>query len=128
MKQATAIEAAITLACHGGSYHAFVASRFKDMGSKTDNLLHATVGLAGEGGEALDAAKKHWAYGKELDEENLKEELGDAIFYIVAACNLMGWTLAEVMEANVVKLSKRYPQGVYSNEQAIARADKQGFA
>jgi hypothetical protein len=33
-------------------------------------------------------------------------------------------TLEECIKANMDKLSKRYPQGSYSNNAAIARADK----
>lgn len=86
--------------------------------------LHAAVGIAGEAGEVLDAVKKTWIYGKELDRENLLEESGDLIFYITALLTENGFTLEEAMQANIAKLAKRYPQG-YTDSAAIERADKE---
>lgn len=105
-------------------YAEFVQRLAKDMGSPTLDLLHAAVGVSGEAGELLDAVKKHWAYGKELDRENVIEELGDLMFYMQMMMMIIGVGAIEVIEANVHKLSKRYASMSYSNEQAIARADK----
>lgn len=87
-------------------------------------LLHATVGISGEGGESLDATKKVWAYNKDLDHENLIEELADGLFYTQAACNILGIELNDLVAHNMTKLLKRYPDG-YSDQAAQARADKQ---
>lgn len=106
------------------NYGTFVKALFKEMPGEHGTLLHAAVGLAGETGELIDAVKKAWAYGKPLDRENVIEELGDVAFYLVAACNTVGITLREVIAANVDKLLKRYPNGIYSDQAAIARADK----
>jgi NTP pyrophosphatase (non-canonical NTP hydrolase) len=104
-------------------YAAFVASRAKTLKTPTEDLLHAAIGLAGEGGEALDAIKKVWVYNKPLDKQNLIEEFGDALFYIVHGLNVLGITLDQAMEFNVAKLQKCYPLG-YSDADAQARADK----
>ena len=90
----------------------------------TLDLLHATMGISGESGELMDAFKKHLIYGKPLDTENIKEELGDLLWYMQVAARAVGSSLEEVMEMNKAKLEKRYHQGSYSNEQAINRADK----
>ena len=103
-----------------------VSRLFKDLGSERENIMHAAVGVAGEGGELLDAAKKHWAYNKSLDRENIKEEIGDALFYLEAMCQRFGWSLEDAMKANIDKLGKRYGTGQYSDAQAQARADKTG--
>lgn len=107
------------------AYSTYVARNTKDMGSHADDLMHATIGLVGEAGEIADAIKKHWAYGKKLDRENVKEELGDILFYLTNLLRLCDMTLEEVLDANVAKLDKRYPGNRYTNEAAIARADKQ---
>lgn len=86
-------------------------------------LLHAAVGVAGEGGELLDAIKKTWIYGKELDTENLLEECGDTLFYIQALLTECGFTLDDAMQHNMAKLAKRYPEG-YTDKAARDRADK----
>ena len=50
----------------------------------------------------------------------LKKELGDGLWYIAQACDAAGLTLAEVMEANLEKLAKRFPNG-FSNDASINR-------
>lgn len=106
------------------AYWLFVERLFAKKHTGPDGLMHAAVGMSGEAGEVLDAVKKHWVYGKELDRENLIEELGDSLFYITAMCNLIGVRLADCIAANMDKLNLRYPQG-YTDAAAIARADKQ---
>lgn len=90
-------------------------------------LLHASLGISGEGGEIVDAVKKNWVYEKPLDRENLIEEIGDLLFYTQALCSLIGIELVDAVDANMAKLNKRYPQG-YTDAAAIARADKAGEA
>lgn len=88
------------------------------------DLLHMTLGIAGEAGEIVDAIKKHVIYGKELDRVNILEELGDIKFYIEGLQQILGMTDTAVLQHNAEKLwNKRYPNG-YSDEAAIARADK----
>jgi NTP pyrophosphatase (non-canonical NTP hydrolase) len=104
-------------------YSDFVSSLFKKMGDR-DNLAHAAMGIAGEAGELLDAIKKHWAYGKPLDIENVIEELGDLEFYMQALRIQIGVPRSFIIDKNVAKLSKRYSSGKYSDQQAQERADK----
>lgn len=104
-------------------YACFVGERFKLMETKLQTLLHAAVGCSGEAGELLDGIKKSWVYGRPLDRDNIIEEMGDNLFYIMAGCNTVGITLEQLMEANMEKLRKRYPDK-YSDEAALLRADK----
>ena len=60
---------------------------------KMGKLVHASMGIAGESGELIDAVKKAWIYGKELDEENILEECGDALFYISVMLTQCNFTL-----------------------------------
>lgn len=71
--------------------------------------LHATMGLTGEVGKVSEIIKKHVFYAKPLDMTHLKEEMGDVLFYFVWLLDEMGLTLEEVMDYNIDKLSKRYP-------------------
>lgn len=105
-------------------YDEFVCNLVKDMGSITNDRLHAAVGIAGEAGELLDAIKKNWAYGKPIDTVNIIEELGDLEFYITAMRQLIGISRQSVIQQNTDKLAKRYDGGVYTDAAAIARADK----
>ncbi|UUV44561.1 nucleotide pyrophosphohydrolase [Rhodobacter phage RcMotherGoose] len=88
------------------------------------DLWHMATGVAGEAGELLDAIKKHVVYKRELDRENVVEELGDLRFYMAGLMNRLGITEEEILSHNNAKLSKRYAAGSYSNEAAIERADK----
>lgn len=88
------------------------------------HALHMAVGISGEAGELLDAIKKHTIYRKELDRDNVIEELGDLLFYMEGLCQGVGTTLEECKEENIKKLSKRYPNGFYTDQAAQERADK----
>ena len=88
------------------------------------NLLHMVIGASGEVGELVDAIKKHVIYQKPLDVENVKEELGDLLFYMTNLMQSVGLSFEEVLQHNVDKLSVRYSSGKYSNSQAQERADK----
>lgn len=108
------------------TYAEFVRALLKQMATKEDDLMHAAAGVSGEAGELLDAVKKTWVYGKPLDLANVKEEIGDILFYVTAMMNLLGLDENEIVYENVQKLEARYPGLTYSNEAAIARADKVG--
>lgn len=86
---------------------------------------HAGTGAAGEAGELLDAVKKYAVYNKPVDRENVVEELGDLEFYMEALRKTLSITREETLQYNAEKLSVRYASGVYSDQQAQARADKQ---
>lgn len=106
----------------------------KDMGSIKMNLIHAALGLTSDAGEFATAVKSYAVYNKPLNpeirkegeqtlEENMIEELGDSLWFIALACEVLGTSMGAVMRANIEKLAKRYPDK-YSDEAAIARADK----
>jgi NTP pyrophosphatase (non-canonical NTP hydrolase) len=73
-------------------------------------LTHAVIGIQGECGELASALEKWIYYGQSLDIVNIKEELGDMLWYISLACNSTGLTLDDVMESNLRKLQSRYPE------------------
>ena len=88
------------------------------------SLLHMGCGVSTEANELLDAIKKHTIYQKPLDVENIKEELGDLLFYMSNLMQSVGLSFEEVLHHNIDKLSVRYSSGSYSNSQAQQRADK----
>lgn len=89
------------------------------------HALHMAVGISGEAGELLDAIKKQALYCKPPDITNIIEELGDLEFYMQGMRQLYNVTREQTLEANINKLSVRYKNFVYSNQQAQDRADKQ---
>lgn len=85
-----------------------ISSRVDD--PKIIQLLHAGIGLATESGEFLDSIKKNVFYGTNLNEPNLREELGDLMWYIALACRSLNVSIEEICEKNITKLSIRYPE------------------
>ncbi len=85
-------------------------------------LINSAMGLCGESGEVIDIIKKWFAHGHELDRDNLKKELGDVAWYLAEAATALDLTLEEVLEANIEKLKKRYPEG-FDTEKSIHRTE-----
>ena len=75
----------------------------------TPRLVHACFGMQTETAEFTDAVKKSLFYGKPLDTTNLKEELGDALWYIAIAMDELDTDFEEEMLRVIKKLRARYP-------------------
>lgn len=90
--------------------------------SKKDMLINGVMGLCGESGEAIDIVKKHLAQGHELDREKLIKELGDIAWYLAEMATVLDITLEEVLERNIEKLKKRYPEG-FDKEKSLYREE-----
>lgn len=83
-------------------------------------LLHAGIGMCTEAGEFIDQLKKHIFYGKPLDRVNLKEELGDLLYYIGVAMDELETDFDIEQRKNIAKLKARYGDK-FSSEAAINR-------
>lgn len=94
------------------------AERISD--KRAIRLLHAGIGFSTEAAEFLDALKKHVYYGQELDEVNLKEEMGDLFWYLAIACDQLGVDFEALMERNAAKLKARYGEK-FTKERAAQR-------
>ena len=79
--------------------------------SQKDVLINSVMGLCGESGEAIDIVKKWMAQGHALDKEHLAKELGDIAWYLAEAATALEIPLEDIMQANLEKLKKRYPDG-----------------
>lgn len=90
--------------------------------SNKDVLINGVMGLCGESGEAIDIVKKWLAQGHELDKEKLAKELGDICWYVAETATALGLSLEEIMEANIEKLRKRYPEG-FDPERSRSRTE-----
>ena len=86
------------------------------------NLHYAALGIAGEAGEVVDLLKKHLHHGHPLDREAFIKELGDVAWYIALCCTLIGEPMEKVLQANIDKLQKRYPDG-FDPERSMHRAE-----
>ena len=90
--------------------------------SKKDMLINGVMGLCGESGEAIDIVKKHLAQGHELDREKLIKELGDIAWYLAEMATVLDIELEEVLERNIEKLKKRYPEG-FDKDRSVNREE-----
>lgn len=80
----------------------------------------ASMGLAGESGELIDALKKWVAHGHELNLSHVEKELGDILWYVAEIATVLDLKLSEIAEKNYDKLSSRYPEG-FSEERSRNR-------
>jgi NTP pyrophosphatase (non-canonical NTP hydrolase) len=83
----------------------------KAMEDPIEKITNGSLGLSGESGEVADHIKKFKYQGHELDREHLAKELGDICWYIALLADGIGYNLETVMQMNVDKLKKRYPEG-----------------
>lgn len=110
----------------------FDANAYQTMCLRTCPTNHTTeadktldmcaMGVAGEAGEFADLLKKIRYQGHEFDREHLIKELGDVMYYVAVAAFTMNARLTDVMEANVEKLKKRYPDG-FSVDRSVNREE-----
>jgi len=69
------------------------------------------LGLAGEAGEVADLVKKGIYHQQGLDHQKLKKELGDVLWYVAALSKNLGFSMSDIMIANIEKLKARFPDG-----------------
>ncbi len=75
---------------------------------KDDTLVHLVSGLASETGEVCGVFQKSAYKQQPVDTVNLKEELGDVLFYVTALAGKYGYVLTDLMDSNIKKLDKRH--------------------
>ena len=85
-------------------------------GANIERLLTAGVGINAEGGEFLEIIKKMVFQGKPWNRDNrdhLIIELGDLMWYVAQATQALGVSMEDVLDTNIKKLGKRYPEGAF---------------
>jgi len=85
-------------------------------GANIERLLTSGVGINAEGGEFLEIIKKMVFQGKPWNEDNREHliiELGDIMWYVAQATQALEISMEEVLDTNIRKLSKRYPDGTF---------------
>jgi len=71
----------------------------------------AALGMAGETGEVVDLVKKHLFNKRGLNEEKIRDEVGDVLWYISVLLSTLHLTFEDVMDYNIAKLQKRHQHG-----------------
>lgn len=92
---------------------------------RTIRLLHAAIGINTEAGELLDTLKKHLWYGKEIDEVNLIEEVGDLCWYVEVLLDALNASMDNVRRLNIDKLKRRYPTKFTEKDALIRNLEKE---
>ena len=85
-------------------------------GANIERLLTAGVGINAEGGEFLEIIKKMVFQGKAWNADNREHliiELGDIMWYVAQATMALGISMEDVLDTNIKKLAKRYPEGTF---------------
>ena len=74
------------------------------------NIEHCSYGLVTESAEIMDMLKKHKFYGRDFNMVNLKEEIGDLLYYVHILCDEIDYPIEQARKDNIIKLQKRYPE------------------
>ena len=85
----------------------------KDYPSRTEEILTWGLGIAGEAGDVASCIKKTFAHDND-QRAGIRENIGDTFWYAAMICNFFKWDMQEVLEENLAKLKKRFPQGFSS--------------
>lgn len=104
-------------------------NEYQDLAARTINkdmscyeiLMHSLHEISVECGEIHGHFQKLYQ-GHKLDEDALMLEVGDLLWGIAELCTVNSWNLADVAQANVEKLKKRYPDG-FSADRNVHRED-----
>lgn len=70
------------------------------------NIGYMLYGMAGEVGELHSIYAKNIRDGK-IDEENVKKEIGDVLWFVAGMCSLLGYNLSDIAQQNLDKLESR---------------------
>lgn len=81
-----------------------------ECGGLWEDNLHMLFGMFTEIGELADVFKKQHAYKKQIDWINVREEIGDILWYVINFCNINSFDIEEILDKNVEKLKARYPE------------------
>lgn len=79
--------------------------------NSTDLLVNGVMGMCGESGECIDLVKKYVFQKHELDFAHIAKELGDVAWYLAVTAYAIGYDLETILQMNIDKLKKRYPEG-----------------
>jgi NTP pyrophosphatase (non-canonical NTP hydrolase) len=73
-------------------------------------ILTWGLGIAGEAGDVASCIKKTFAHDND-QKAGIRENIGDSLWYAAMICNFFEWDMQQILDENIEKLKKRYPQG-----------------
>lgn len=89
--------------------------------TRIDETVNGLLGLCGEAGECADIWKKSAYMDHPFDKEHMIKEMGDVMWYMALLAHSLDVNLSEVLEKNIEKLKKRYPDG-FDSQKSLNRA------
>lgn len=106
----------------GNEYQKLASRTIPETFIEADCIGHSLHGMVGELGELHSIYQKLYQGHGKIDNEHLKKEVGDLLWFIAEYCTGMGWNLDDVMQMNIDKLKARYPDG-FDVEHSIHRKE-----
>lgn len=106
----------------GNKYQELAMRTNRPEATSEQNLINGCLGLSGETGEVCDIVKKYMFQGHNLETQKIVDELSDCMWYIALTAQSIGCSLNSIMEHNIEKLKKRYPNG-FEEERSINRTE-----
>lgn len=94
-----------------GKYQSMAARTLNPNLPMKESLSDYGLGLAGEAGEVIEPIKKYLFHGKGLLLDQMRDELGDVLWYLAAIATTLGLDLTVIAMRNIEKLAKRHPDG-----------------
>ncbi|MCK5342142.1 MAG: hypothetical protein KAR20_01995 [Candidatus Heimdallarchaeota archaeon] len=82
------------------------------LGDPRLDKIHMILGMSTELGEFQDVFKKHLAYKKEIDWRNVKEEIGDTLWYVAGLAEHEGYAITSLFFD--IELAKEYSGDNYT--------------
>lgn len=105
----------------GNEYQKLASRTISTKMSPADKEMHALHGMVGEIGELHSIYQKIYQGHMEKNDEHYKKELGDLLWFIAEYCTAFNWNLEDIMQMNIDKLLKRYPNG-FDEQHSLHRA------
>lgn len=103
----------------GNEYQALARRTQNGKLTKAKKADHAMFGMVAEVGE-IASIFQHAIQDGTGDRGNLSKEIGDLFWFIAELCDVFGFSIDEIMQSNIDKLKKRYPEG-FSEERSVNR-------
>lgn len=105
----------------GNEYQHLASRTIRADMTRMDQEYHALHGMVGEIGELHSIYQKRYQGHHDTEEHRMKE-VGDLLWFIAEYCTVRGWQLEDVMQMNIDKLEKRFPDG-FSEERSLHRKE-----
>ena len=85
------------------------------------DFIHGIIGVCTEAGELAEALIKYIETGEAPDITNIREEIGDELWYLSRLVKYTNTTFDAEMRRNIAKLRQRHGDGGFNAESDVNR-------